>query len=75
MNVVDFAYQIIEMQNRIEILEHENARLQRYEHDYNELLNQSIQHSSNMMRGLMEVCMTPGVMKAIGDNNSKEQPK
>jgi hypothetical protein len=75
MDVVDFAYQIIKMQNRIETLEHENARLQRYEHDYQELLDQSIQHGSNMMRGLLEVCMTPGVMQAIGDNKSKEQTK
>jgi hypothetical protein len=75
MDVVDFAYQIIKMQNRIETLEYENARLQRYEHDYNELLDQSIQHSSAMMRGLMEVCLTPGVMQAIEDNHSTEQPK
>jgi len=45
MDIVDFAYQVIEMAEKIRELEFENNRLRRFEHDYNELLT----HSQVMM--------------------------
>ena len=70
MNVVDFAYQIIEMQNKIVELEIENARLRKYERDYHDMMEQSIQHSSAMMVNILNLCMTPGVVEACEKNRT-----
>lgn len=76
MHVVDFAYQVIEMQDRITELEIENERLRRFEHDYNELLNDSLAHSHTMMGNTLKLFLTPGVVEACQANNTfkTEQP-
>lgn len=76
MHVVDFAYQVIEMQDRITELEIENDRLRRFEHDYNELLNDSLAHSHAMMGNTLKLFLTPGVVEACQANKTfeDEQP-
>ena len=68
LDIVDFAYQVIEMQNRITDLEIENSRLRRFEHDYNELLNDSLAHSHVMMGNTLKLFLTPGVIEACHDH-------
>lgn len=72
MNVVDFAWQVIEMQRTIEAQEAELARLRRIERDYDELLSSSLRHGEVMMGNLLELCMTPGVVDALRVNASPE---
>ena len=55
MDVVKFAHAIIELNNRVEQLEWENAELRRYREDYNNLLNESVAHSRTMMGGMLEL--------------------
>jgi hypothetical protein len=45
MNVVDFAWQVIEMHRTILDQEREIERLTRIEENYNDLLNSSVEHS------------------------------
>jgi hypothetical protein len=71
MDIVDFAYQIIKMDRRIEQLELENADLRKYKEKYTNLLDCSIQHNNTMMGNLLDVCLMPGVIEAIGNNNAK----
>jgi hypothetical protein len=70
LDIVDFAYQVIEMQNRITDLEIENSRLRRFEHDYNELLNESLAHSHAMMGNTLKLFLTPGVIEACQENKT-----
>lgn len=76
MDVVDFAYQVIEMHERIRDLEFENERLRRFEHDYNELLNDSLAHSQAMIGNTLKLFLTPGVVEACQANKTfeDEQP-
>jgi hypothetical protein len=69
MDVVDFAYQIIDMQRRIEHLEAENENLRHYRKEYMDLLDRDIKHGKEMMGGLLDLCMTPGVMEACAKAN------
>ena len=64
MDIVDFAYQVIEMDKRIRDLEFENSRLRRFEHDYNKLLKESLVHSHAMMGNTLKLFLTPGVIEA-----------
>jgi hypothetical protein len=64
MDIVDFAYQVIEMNQRISDLEFENNCLRRFEHDYNELLNESLAHSHAMIGNTLKLFLTPGVIEA-----------
>ena len=73
MDVVDFAYQIIEMQTKIVELEIENERLRRYERDYQELMDQSLSHNATMMGNIMKLCLTPGVVEACRNNDTFEK--
>jgi hypothetical protein len=70
LNIVDFAYQILEMQDKIIYLELENSRLSKYEADYNELLNSSLNHNAAMMGNILNLCMTPGVIDACEKNKT-----
>lgn len=72
MDMVDFAWQVIEMQRTIEVQEAELARLRRTEEDYDELLASSLQHGKVMMGNILELCMTPGVVDALRVNASPE---
>jgi hypothetical protein len=70
MDIVDFAYQVIEMNERIRDLEFENERLRRFENDYNELLNESLAHSQAMMGNTLKLFLTPGVIEACQENRT-----
>jgi hypothetical protein len=70
LDIVDFAYQIIEMQRKIVDLEIENERLRKYKSDYNDLLDSSLNHSSAMMSNILNLCMTPGVIEACENNKT-----
>lgn len=70
MNIVDFAYQIIEMDRKIINLEIENERLCVYEEKYNELLDQSLSHNAAMMGNILKICTTPGVVTALQENKT-----
>jgi len=62
MDVVDFAYQIINMQRRIEELEFKLQRVSKYEEEYRTILDSSTKHSEAMMRNTIKMLLTPGVM-------------
>ena len=70
MDIVNFAYQVIEMNRRISDLEFENNRLRRFEHDYNELLNESLAHSHAMIGNTLKLFLTPGVIEACQENST-----
>jgi hypothetical protein len=70
LDIVNFAYRILEMQDKIIELEIENNRLRKYEADYNELLNSSMKHNATMMGNILELCMTPGVVEACENNKT-----
>ena len=69
MNVVDFARQIIAMQDKIADLQWENERLRKYEREYNELLNESLEHNQRMAGNMLALIMTPGVVESFAKNN------
>lgn len=56
---VEMAYDIIEMNDRIKVLEFENARLRSYEEKYNNLMRESIAHSGKMMNNMLDVLLQP----------------
>jgi xylose isomerase len=72
MNVLAFAHEIIDMQRRIEHLEAENMELLRYREEYFDLLNGNIEHSREMMGGMLRLALTPGVMEACAAANAGE---
>jgi hypothetical protein len=55
MDVVKFARAIIELDERVQELEWENAELRRYRDDYNRLLNESVSHNRVIVGGLLSV--------------------
>lgn len=57
MNVVDFAYQIIDMQRTIERQAEEIERLREYETRYHRLLNKSISDGEAMIGQLAELVL------------------
>lgn len=57
MNVVKFAREIIELDQRVQELEWENAELRRYRDDYNRLLNESVDHNRAIVGGLLSVSL------------------
>lgn len=75
MNVVEFAYQIVEMHTRIQELEEEVRHLQKYRRDYAELLNSNIEHNQHMMAGLLQIVLTPGVTDAMTEAEAQRQIK
>jgi hypothetical protein len=56
-DVVDFAYQIIDMQRIIEKQAEEIERLQEYETRYHRLLNKNISDGEQLIRQLTELVM------------------
>ena len=70
MDIVNFAYQVIEMNRRISDLEFENNRLRRFEHDYNELLNELLAHNHAMIGNTLKLFLTPGVIEACQENST-----
>ena len=57
MDVVEFAYQIIDMQRTIEKQADEIERLRDYEQRYHRLLNKSISDGEVMIRQLTELVL------------------
>lgn len=55
MDIVKFARAIIELDQRVQELEWENAELRRYRDDYNRLLNESVAHNRDIVGGLLSV--------------------
>lgn len=58
MDVVKFAYQVIDMQKRIDILEAENAELREYKQRYFDELHSSIEHGEKMMKGWVDLLLS-----------------
>jgi len=74
-NIVDLAWQIIEMQRVIDWQARELDRLQGIEEQYNTLLMDGIQHGEKMMGNLLQVLTTPGVAQCFIKNQSAgDQP-
>ena len=71
-DVVQMAWQVIGMHQRIEAQEAELEKLKDIEKKYLELLDSSIAHGKKMMSGLLEVAMTPGVIEAIDKHNQEK---
>jgi hypothetical protein len=70
-SVVDFAYEIVAMHNRLQRLEAENKDLLKYRKLYIEELDRGIKHSGEMIGGLLKIATTPGVMEAVAKANTK----
>ena len=68
MKVVDFAWQVIDMQRTIDEQDREITRLMQYEKKYHDLLDSSIESNLTMMGNVLELCMTPGVIEACKAN-------
>jgi len=73
LNVVDFAWQVIDMSQLIKRQKLELEELRGYKQKYFDLLNADIAHSQVMIGGILQIAMTPGVMEAIGDNNKAKE--
>jgi hypothetical protein len=61
MHVVKFAYQVIEMQERIDYLEAEVERLRDYERKYHKEIDASIKHGEQMMCGWIDLLLSDRV--------------
>lgn len=61
----EVASQVIDMAHEIDRLRSENADLREYRRKYMELLNSDIEHNERMMVGLLDICLTPGVLPAM----------
>lgn len=70
MDIVDFAYQVIEMNDRIRDLERENEHLRWFKEEYHSLLNESEKHHRVMMSNIFQLCITPGVIEACQENKT-----
>lgn len=73
MNVVDFAKQIIEMQNKIDDLEYELSRCRKYEQRYRDLLDSSLQHSGQMVGNMLNALLDQGSAINIGLREKAKQ--
>ena len=68
MNIVDFAHQVLDMQDRIAALEIQNEQLRWYKEEYQKLMDSSMQHNQAMMNNILKLCLTPGVIEACQAN-------
>lgn len=59
-SVVDFAYKIIDMQERIIAQDKELEDLRQYKQDYMELLNSTIKHGEIMNHQVMTLLLNEG---------------
>lgn len=71
-DVVDMAYQVIEMDRELQRLRSDKVELIELRKKYMELLNGSIAHGEHMIGGLLKIALTPGVMDAIEQHNSSD---
>lgn len=71
-NVVDFAYQVIHMDRKLQHLEDENERLRAVEVEYHKLLDSSIAHGRTMIGNTIKMLLVPGVADAFTKNARKQ---
>ena len=62
-SVIDFAYEIINMQERILVQEEELNRLRKIEQEYNKFLDSSIQYQHTMRGQVIELLLNEGKFK------------
>lgn len=70
--IVELAYEIIDMHNLIKLQGREIARLQAIEQEYNAFVEASVNHNNGMMHNLMKVLLTDGVSDAFMKNGKAE---
>jgi hypothetical protein len=58
MNVIQFAHEVLDMQDEIARLNREVTRLMKVEADYHQLLGDSIEHGEKMMVGWIDVLLS-----------------
>lgn len=75
VNVVEFAYQIVDMHKTLNKQKAQIVELEQYRKDYFELLNSSMKHNDAMMGNLLKVIMTDGVSQAFAKNGKAEDFK
>lgn len=72
VNVVEFAWQIVNMDRTLQAQKAKIAELEQYRKDYFELLNSSMKHNDAMMGNLLKVIMTDGVSREFMENGKAE---
>lgn len=69
---VRLAREVLDMHHELQELRAEVAELREYRQKYIEELDRSINHSNQMIGGLLSLAMKPGVLDAIGKANEAE---
>ena len=72
-SAVDFAYDVLDMQRRIELQEKEIDRLKEVEVKYNKLLNGTFDEAKRMHGKVLDMLLTPGVVGEIAKNNRSKK--
>ena len=72
LDIVDFAHQILKMQDKIDSLEAENAHLNWFKKEYYDLLESTTKHNEIMRLNTLALCMTPGVVEACQNSGTFE---
>lgn len=72
LDIVDFAHQILKMQDKIDSLEAENARLNWFKKEYYDLLESTNKHNEVMRLNTLDLFLTPGVIEACQNNGTFE---
>lgn len=70
--IVEIAYEIIDMHNLIKAQSREITRLQAIEQEYNTFVEASVKHNSGMMQNMMKVLLTEGVGEQFMKNGKPE---
>lgn len=69
--VVSFAMQILEMQRTIDELKAEVASLGPYKEKYQKLLAESLNSNKEIVTGLLQIALTPGIAEAIAEEKKR----
>lgn len=67
-SAVDFAYEVIQMSERLRDLEMEVEHLREYKEMYDRLLNDTLAHNERMAGNMLKIAATPGVLEALQTN-------
>jgi hypothetical protein len=68
-DIIDIAYQILEMNDIIQNQKKEIENLKHYQKLYNELLDSSRKHAEEMMGNTFKMLLVPNVIPALKENN------
>lgn len=71
-NVVDMAYEIIAMDQKLWAQEREIERLLKIEQRYDESITANLKHGKAMMGNMLSLLITPGVGEALVKNGKVE---